>query len=98
MSKKNLLRFIKKNGAIDDWTFGPENLKAKYGCISFLQEIPVDVGEELFFSISLFKSKDDHDKVMSIIDKDPDIEKLHDQICSVIDLSKVVRGEFNRLV
>lgn len=98
MVQNKSAEIYKKNGAIDDWTFGPENLKAKYGCISFSQEVPVNADEELFFSLSLFKSKDDHDRIMSLVDKDPEIEKLYDRICNLIDLSKVVRGEFNRLV
>ena len=96
--QKKSAEIYKRNGAIDDWTFGPENLKQKYGCVSFPQEIPLDADEELFFSMSLFKSKDDHDKIMSAVDKEPEIEKLYEQVRKLIDLSKVVRGEFNRLV
>ena len=98
MVQKRSAEIYKRNGAIDDWTFGPENLKAKYGCVSFSQEISANADEEIFFSLSLFQSKDDHDKIMSLVDKDPEIEKLYDQVCNLIDLSKVVRGEFNRLV
>jgi uncharacterized protein YbaA (DUF1428 family) len=96
--QKSSAEIYKKNGAIEDWTFRPENLNSKYGCSSFLNEISVKGGEELFFSISLFKSKEQHDKVMSLVDKDPEIEKLYNRICGLIDLSRVVRGEFNRLV
>ena len=87
-----------KYGAIDDWTFKAGDLKAIYGCVSFLQNIPMSADEELFFSLSLFKSKDEHDKIISLVDKDPEIEKLYGQIYSLIDLSKVIRGEFNRVV
>jgi uncharacterized protein YbaA (DUF1428 family) len=105
--KKNIEEFLsiqkksaeiyKKNGAIDDWTFGPENLKAKYGCTSFLQEINLDADEELFFSLSLFKSKEDHDRIMLMVDIGPDIEKLYDEFSQLIDITKVIRGEFNQL-
>jgi uncharacterized protein YbaA (DUF1428 family) len=96
--QKQSAEIYKKNGALHDWTFGSANLNAKYGCISFPQEIQVADDEELFFSLSLFKSKDDHDRIMSMVDADPEIETLYVQICHLIDLSKVVRGEFNRLV
>ncbi len=96
--QKKSAEIYKKNGAIDDWTFGPENLKPKYGCISFQKEISLDADEELFFSLSLFKSREDHDKIMSLVDSDPSIEKLYNEVCHLLDLSKVVRGEFNRLV
>lgn len=88
----------KKYGAIDDWTFGPENLLAKYGCCSFPGEISVGADEELFFSLSLFKSKEDHDRIMPLIDQDSEIENLYNEISKLIDLSKVIRGEFRRLV
>lgn len=88
----------RKHGAIDDWTFGPENLADKYGCTSFLKEISIDPNEVLFFSLSLFKTKEEHDQIMALVDKDPDIGILYDQICKTIDISKVIRGEFNRLV
>ncbi len=96
--QKKSAELYKKNGAIEDWTFGPENLHPKYGCSSFLKEISINEGEQLFFSLSLFKDKEDHDKIMALVDKDLAIEKLYDQICGLIDLSKVIRGEFNRLV
>jgi uncharacterized protein YbaA (DUF1428 family) len=106
--KKNIDAFLlvqrlssdiyKKYGAIDDWTFAPECLSPKYGCASFTQVIPAKADEEIFFSLSLFRSKEDHDKIMSIVDSDPEIEKLFRQISDLIDLSKVIRGEFNRLI
>ncbi|MBK9323752.1 MAG: DUF1428 family protein [Bdellovibrionaceae bacterium] len=96
--QKQSAEIYKKNGAIEDWTFGPENLNAKYGCISFPEEILISADEELFFSLSIFKSKNDHDQIMALVDKDPEIERLYNQVRHLIDLSKVVRGEFNRLV
>lgn len=95
--QKSSGEIYKKNGALEDWTFGRENLNSKYGCSSFLNEISITGDEELFFFISLFKSKEHHDKVMSLVDKDPEIEKLYEKICGLIDLSRVIRGEFNRL-
>lgn len=88
----------RKYGAVDDWTFGPENLEGKYGCSSFLKEISVAPGEVLFFSLSLFKSKEDHDQIMSEVDEDAEIAALFKQVCETIDISKVIRGEFNRLI
>jgi len=96
--QKKSAEIYRENGAIDDWTFGPDNLNAKYGCVSFRKDITVNEDEELFFSLSLFKSKEDHDKIMSLVDSDPRIEKLYNEICQIIDFSKIIRGEFNRLV
>lgn len=106
--KKNVSRFLeiqkksaeiyKRYGAIDDWTFGPDNLAAKYGCASFLQEIEIGQNEELFISLSLFKSKNEHDRIMALVDNDPEIAVLFEEVSNLIDLSRVIRGEFARLV
>jgi hypothetical protein len=37
--QKKSSEIYKKYGAIEDWTFGPDNLNEKYGCTSFLQQI-----------------------------------------------------------
>lgn len=106
--KKNIEAFLliqkksadiyKKYGVIDDWTFGPENLLAKYGCRSFSGEVSVGTDEELFFSLSLFKSKEDHDRIMPLVDQDSEIADLYNEISKLIDLSKVIRGEFRKLI
>jgi uncharacterized protein YbaA (DUF1428 family) len=87
-----------RHGAIGDWTFGPDNLDSKYGCSSFLTEITTQRGEELFFSLSLFHSRADHDRIMATVDNDPEIAELYLAIGKAIDLSRVIRGEFNRLI
>lgn len=106
--KKNIEAFLriqtlasdiyKKYGAIDDWTFASDCLSPKYGCTSITKIIPSNADEEIFFSLSLFQSKADHDKIMSQVDNDSEIEKLFSQISELIDLSKVIRGEFNRVI
>lgn len=88
----------RKYGAIDDWTFGQDSLAGKYGCRSFLDDVSVEPDEALFFSLSLFKSADDHARIMALLDKDPEVGFLYDQVCEIIDLKRVIRGEFNRLV
>ena len=97
MIQKKSAEIYRRYGAIDDWTFGPEDLAGKYGCGSFVKEISLSTGESLFFSLSLFESKEDHDRIMTNIGKAPEINCLFDQICQTIDVSKVIRGEFNRL-
>ncbi|MDD4975302.1 MAG: DUF1428 family protein [Bacteriovorax sp.] len=96
--QKKSSEIYKKYGAIDDWTFGPDNLKEKYGCSSFLKEISLLPNEELFFSLSLFETKDEHDRIIALIDSDKEISNLYEKISELIDISKVVRGEFNRLI
>ena len=96
--QKKSSELYKKHGAIDDWTFAPDNLNEKYGCSSFLKEISVLPTEELFFSISLFKNKEEYEQIISTIDADEEIAKLFIEFSNLIDIPRVIRGEFNRLL
>ncbi|MBK7891456.1 MAG: DUF1428 family protein [Bdellovibrionales bacterium] len=96
--QKRASKIYMRFGAIDDWTFAPADLSERYGCRSFLKEIEIDPGEALFFSLSLFSSKDEHDRIMSHVDKDPEIEILFKEVSGLIEISKTLRGEFNRVV
>ncbi|MBK7890318.1 MAG: DUF1428 family protein [Bdellovibrionales bacterium] len=88
----------RRYGAIDDATFASSNLAARYGCASLLSEIALESNEELFFSVSLFESKENHDLIMLQLDRDPEISSLYDETCKVMDVSRILRGEFNRIV
>ncbi len=97
MIQKESAKIYKKYGALEDWTFAAVNFEAKYGCASLIERIDLAANEELYFSFTLFKSKEDHDRVMGLVDSDPHIKKLFDQVCQLIDISRVVRGEFSGL-
>ncbi|MBL7688111.1 MAG: DUF1428 family protein [Bdellovibrionaceae bacterium] len=96
--QKQAADIYRRHGAIDDATFAPSNLAARYGCTSLLSDVTLEPNEELFFSLSLFKSKEDHDLIMLKLDRDPEILSLYDETCKVIDVSRILRGEFNRIV
>ncbi len=96
--QKKASEIYKKYGAIEDWTFGPSDLSEKYGCSSFMKEIVLDRDESLYFSLSLFESKEAHERIMIQVDADPEIETLYREISRFVDVSRVIRGEFNRVV
>jgi len=85
-------------GAIDDETFAPVNLAAKYGCDSFLSALDVGEGEKVFISLSRFRDRTHHDEVMAQVDSDERIDELYDKVTVLLDLSRVVRGEFERVI
>jgi uncharacterized protein YbaA (DUF1428 family) len=86
----------KRYGAVDDETFEPRNLEPKYGCAGFPDTIRLKQGETVFFSVTRFRDRSHQDEVMSKVNADKRINELYDEISSVIDVKRVVRGEFER--
>lgn len=85
-------------GALADETFAPVNLEAKYGCMSFGDTLSVGEDEEVFVSLSRFRDRAHHDEVMAQADSDERISELYDEVTTLIDIGRVVRGEFERVV
>lgn len=48
-------------------------------------------------SVSTFNNKLHHDIVMEEVDADHRIEELYNEMFNVIDMSRVVRGEFKKV-
>jgi uncharacterized protein YbaA (DUF1428 family) len=85
-------------GAIDDLTFAPTNLDAKYGCSPFAGVVPVRPDERLFISVGKFRDRAHHDTVMQRVDRDPRINELNLEIDRILDVSRITRGEFQRII
>jgi uncharacterized protein YbaA (DUF1428 family) len=85
-------------GAIDDLTFAPTNLDAKYGCSPFGGVVPLQPSERLFISVGKFRDRAHHDEVMTRVDRDPRINELNYEIVRLLDVSRITRGEFQRIV
>ncbi len=82
-------------GTISDQTFSLENLEPKYSCIPFSKAVTLDKGEQAYLSITTFESSNHHDEVMKKVDADPKIDRLYSEVEKVINVSRIVRGEFN---
>jgi uncharacterized protein YbaA (DUF1428 family) len=85
-------------GALGDETFAPANLKPKYGCIAFPAAFEVKEGEELLISLSRFRDRAHHDEIMKLVDADDRIDRLYEQVTRLVEVDRVVRGEFERVV
>jgi uncharacterized protein YbaA (DUF1428 family) len=85
-------------GALDDLTFAPTNLDAKYGCSPFAGVVPVQPDERLFISVGKFRDQAHHDTVMQRVDRDPRINELNLEIDRILDVSRITRGEFQRII
>jgi uncharacterized protein YbaA (DUF1428 family) len=83
-------------GALKEETFAPFDLNAKYGCLAFTDVLELTEGEVLFVGLSRFRDKAHHDEVMAKVDRDARIEQLFEQVTGLLEMSRLVRGEFER--
>lgn len=94
--QKSAEQIYKQYGALDDETFAPADLSAKYGCASFVNEF-ADSDEQTHVGLSRFRDRAHHDDVMAQVDNDERIEKLYAEMLTIIDMSRTLRGEFERV-
>ena len=85
-------------GSLEEETLALTNLEAKYGCAPFLYAVEVEKDEDIFVSLSRFRDKAHHDHVMAQIDSDTQIDRLYQEITGLIDIRRVLRGEFERVI
>jgi uncharacterized protein YbaA (DUF1428 family) len=96
--QRQAAKITRQYGALDDETWGPVDLAAKYGCSAFGDSLTVAQGEDVFLGLSRFRDEAHHDEVMQQIDSDPRINELYDELTGLLDVRRVVRGEFERVV
>lgn len=96
--QKEAAALYKEYGALDDETFEPVDLEAKYGCLAFNNIHGIKSDEKLFVSLSRFNDRAHHDHVMAQVDADERINELYDKVTAIVDLSRIRRGEFERIV
>jgi uncharacterized protein YbaA (DUF1428 family) len=85
-------------GSLGEETLASTGSVAKYGCIPFFNTVELNEDEDIFLSISHFRDKAHHDQVMAQIDLDPNIDRLYREITNLVDIDRVVRGEFKQVI
>ena len=95
--QRDASELYRRHGAIDDVTFAPVNLEAKYGCAGFAGALELREGEEVLIGLSSFHDRLHHDTVMTQVDRDERISELYEEVASLLDVGRVVRGEFERV-
>jgi len=96
--QREAAEIYRRCGAIHDETFAPVNLEAKYGCAGFTGAFDIRDGEEVFIGLSSFHDRPHHDTVMAQVDRDERINELYEEVANLLDVGRVVRGEFERVV
>jgi uncharacterized protein YbaA (DUF1428 family) len=95
--QRDASEIYRRHGAIDDVTFAPVNLEAKYGCAGFTDALDIREEEEVLIGLSSFHDRPHHDTVMAQVDRDERISELYEAVASLLDVGRVVRGEFERV-
>ena len=95
--QREAARIYVEHGALDDETLGAVDLSARYGCRGFGEAI--DAGDDVVFvGVTRFRDRAHHDEVMERVNSDPRIDALFAQVSSVVEVSDVAIGEFERIV
>ncbi|MFC5602779.1 DUF1428 family protein [Sporosarcina koreensis] len=87
----------KEFGAIEDDTFQSTNIAPMYGCEGMKASVVLHENETMMLSISTFNSRNHHDMVMGKVDRDKEILELYNKMINIIDINRVVRGEFEKV-
>lgn len=87
-------KIYKGYGALSDDTFYLDNAEPEYGCLPFTRALKLNKGERIYLSITTFESANHHDEVMNKVNADSEIDKLYREVKKVIDVSRIIRGEF----
>ena len=85
---------VVRHGALACEVFAPAELAGKYGCLPFTEALEVREGERVYVEVMRFRDRAHHDEVMSEVDSDPVIDGLYEELSSLMDMGRVVRGEF----
>ncbi|MFJ7826284.1 DUF1428 family protein [Psychrobacillus sp. NPDC096623] len=96
-TNKKASLIYKEYGAIEDDTYQSTSIDAMYGCRGMESSVDLHENETLMCSVSTFNNKHHHDLVMGKVDSDKRIEELYNEMINVIDISRVVRGEFEKV-
>jgi uncharacterized protein YbaA (DUF1428 family) len=96
--QREALEIYRAAGAIDDATYRPVMVDDRYGCLGFGHAVELRDGERVWISVSFFRDREHHDAVMAHVDADERIDQLFERIQQVVDVGRVVRGEFERAV
>lgn len=86
-----------RHGAIGGSVFEVADPQAKYGCGAIPDSVEVRPDESLYVELNYFHDRAHFDKVMPLVDADPELERLYGQLVAMTDIGRIIRGEFESL-
>lgn len=94
---KSAGRIYMKYGAVNDQTFQGTRINSMYGSQGMVSAVELYENEKVMLGVSTFHSKAHHDEVMDKVDQDEEVNDLYIEMTKTIDISRVVRGEFEEV-
>ena len=91
-------RVYEELGVSDCQVFEATDLSPQYGCSSFPASMDLPEGETILVELNGFRDRQHHDLAMERIDQNAMINDLYHRFSQVLDVSRVVRGEFSRVL
>jgi len=87
-------RLYREIGDVECTFLHPADLAAKYGCASFMDGISLEENEDVIVELNSFRNKSEHDAIMELTDQNERINELYDQLTKLMDVTRIIRGEF----
>lgn len=87
-------RIYREYGALDTVIAAPADLTSKDGCTGLAEALKPSDDEVILVEYNTFHDAEHHRRVMAGVDADPRISRLFRQMRDIMDLRRVVRGDF----
>ncbi len=75
----------------------PVNLDPSYGCAAFGAALDVATDEAIYVVLDRFDDRAHYEQMMARVNADARINALFDEFGHLVDVRRIVRGEFERL-
>jgi hypothetical protein len=84
-------------GGLGNEILAPVNLEASYGCAAFGAVLDLAADEALYIVLDHFHDRAHYEGVMGQANADARIEALFQEFAQLVDVRRIVRGEFARV-
>jgi len=95
--EREAAELYRAHGAVGDATYRAADLTAKYGCATFTDALAVSGAEVVFVGVVQFHDRGHQEEVMAQADADERIGQLFTEEARLLDLRRLVQGEFERV-
>lgn len=86
-----------RHGALGGSVFEVADPQAKYGCGAIQDAVEIRPDEAVYAELNYFHDRAHFDRVMPLVDADPELGRLYDELVAMTDIGRIVRGEFSSL-
>lgn len=84
-------------GGLGNEILSPVNLDPSYGCAAFGAVLDVAADEAVYIVVDRFHDRAHYAQMMGRVNADPRIDALFDEFAHLVEVRRIVRGEFERI-